>query len=81
MWQAGVRDSTGALSIPVFSLICRTSSKKVIYSQPAARSEVSKPPGRWVPPGGLSAEGACRGLTCVFLSPQGEFRQTSSFLV
>lgn len=39
-----LRTETRGLSVSIFWLVYRTSSKKVIYSQPTARSEVSMPP-------------------------------------
>ena len=41
------------LSVSIFWLVFRTSNKKVIYSQPNARSDVSMPALGWGgPPGG-----------------------------
>lgn len=37
-------EGTRGLSVSTLWLLCRTANKKVIYSQPAARSEVSTPP-------------------------------------
>lgn len=47
-----LRRGTGGLSVSIFSLVFRTSSKKVIYSQPSARSEVSMPALGWGGPPG-----------------------------
>lgn len=65
----------------IFWLVCRTANKKVIYSQAAARSEVSLPAlGRGGPPSWSEGLLAC---ICVFVgaSAQEDYRELTGCFV